>query len=245
MKIPLLFFISIIAPVALGEVLIVPQGLGGSIRLSTNQTIFITHCQQKAEVSPTVQVIHNSVTNSTDLAVNIGTPVWTAIISGPIEFNFLASAAHFLNYTVLTNTQIQSFVARFGETNIVQVPTNKSVRFFQRIPKPHQTILTDFTIIQGTNSFSISPTDFNLDFAGPLTIHVTVPSATGPTPPFAAIFSYIIQETGSSILPQGVMTVPSSAVLTLEKSTDLQKWLPTAVIEKLSEPAAFYRFRSN
>jgi uncharacterized membrane protein len=232
---------------ARGETLIIPTGLGGTLLVASNQTAFISHYQYTSTgVSYYPKIVSSGVTNSLLLNRSSLAPTTPGVVSGPVEIQFLPSVAHFLNYKLVQATSIKTFIARYGETNTIEVPTNKSVRFFQRIPKYGEDLLTMFTVIQGTNSFSISAEDLNLDLTGPLTISVTTPDGSpSRVPPEAAVFSYVIQEGGSIVTPQGVLQVPSSAALRLEKSTDLQKWLPAAVIEKQAEPAAFYRLKSN
>jgi len=154
-------------------------------------------------------------------------------LAGPAELIF--SNAVVITYYQVTNSAIRT--QSIGNDPIgIPIATNKTMRLFG-VPAP---VNASFSRPgSGSLSFILEPNQ-PAEFTGPGTLALS----SGVFPPYGKFISYFFAEDGFTLPNQRAIAGPSgSYAVTVEKSFDLNTWLPVLLENTSDANKAFYRLR--
>jgi hypothetical protein len=210
----------------------------GTINIETNETILITTCAGTG--------LNEWDFNGIRVQMIYVRPDSPYVFAGP--GNLSTTNQNVVTFRRLLGSAIKMMVINCGGTNVINVPTGKTIQFFQRIYNNvfDNPVNPDFRI-RPQGSTNVYP--FGIGYEAP-------PAFTGPATIEATIDSYFCPNSDSVIVPyfftDELLQLPSSGFLrtpapalevNVEKSYNLTNWVPTAAFNTEAEAGAFYRLR--
>lgn len=220
-----------------GETLFGP----GSIAIAANETLLINTVSAGNGYVGTPRFAIDSNTNQFTLD---STDNFFAAITGPHILHVVASASwsdFFVTYERLTNTPIKTMVfSEYQQTNSIHIPEGRTLQLF----RPLGNLALANAVVQpvgSTNHFTVwyrlsaakVPSHF---ISGPATLRIDMGLSRDY---INGVFSYLFKDdvvelTGGQ---------PGLTEVTVEKSLNLEHWLPNSVYHTDAGSNAFYRLR--
>ena len=191
-------------------------------------------------------VVLNGVTNTVQFSDPGGGSSISGVpcaLNGPCQLafvtdtTFLTPAAVVVSYKLLSNSLLHSLIVTPGSTNLISVPSGKSIRFLN--PTAEGATPTGFTFENGTNTVYGVGISNGAEFTGPLTL-TKISSAYSGSQLISYYFTddfFVVPDTGYIQGPTG------SFEIAVEKSVDMTAWCPVVVHHTGSDQQAFYRLR--
>jgi hypothetical protein len=214
-----------------GETFIGPTTATNRLLVPTNSAIIITAIFGDFTNSTQVQL-----SSSAPFLQNYFAPIQNGevyALAGPAELIF--SNAVLVTFYRLTNSAM--YTQGIANDPIgIPIASNKTMHVFG---VPAEVNASFSRPGSGSVNFTLQPNQ-PAEFTGPGTLFLN----SGVVPPYAKFISYFFEEDGFTLPDQRAIAGPSgSFAISVEKSTDLQTWLPV-LLENTSDPAkAFYRLR--
>jgi len=184
------------------DVLILPEGQGGSLTVGANEVVTVSAYQQSPDPAPYLtQIVANGSTNTLALAALhddfVNTP---ATFAGPLQIIFKDSGSHLVSYKKTAGHTAQSAVLTMDHPTAISVPNGKTIKFSSLVPPPDEDMTVNVTVQKGTNAFDAVKLHPGTEFSGPVDIVLTVTDAPADDDGFqmAAVYSYYFNDTSAS-----------------------------------------------
>lgn len=246
--------LTLLALRAPADVFVAPSNEVAFLTVPTNQTMLISSVKLGSfdgSSSGSLQgwIVQNGITNTLSLTDQTGSAAKSSgpfAIEGPCQIAFQAGvigdsyqpAPVVVSYTLLRNSLLHSTLVAPGSTNQISVPAGKSVRFLAFTSDGMDYDV--FSFQNGTNTVFDVRVNSGDEFAGPLTVTVKNPAWSS----YSELVSYYFTDDFFAVPDTGFISGPTGSFeIAVEKSADLNAWVPVVVYDTASDQKAFYRLR--
>jgi hypothetical protein len=199
----------------------------GTINIATNETILINDNGAHA----TAQFYLD------DVGVNLEQPAgiqqYHYALTGPLTLTNFESP--YFTFQRLHGSAIKTVRINPGVTNIINVPTGKTIQFFDTINDVRAQALP----LNSTNVYDVQLIQNRPTLTGPVTIEVWNYDYE-----LTSFVSYYFTDEVLQLPTSGLLAIPAPILeVNVEKSYNLTNWAPTAAFHTDAEAGAFYRLR--
>jgi hypothetical protein len=161
-------------------------------------------------------------------------------LAGPLELVVSNTVA--INYSLITNSIIQSAIILPGSTNNIVIPSGQTIHFMSFGIDGGNPLIADAHLIVGANEFPGYNIYGEAEFDGPLTIRFIFPASVYGQPNEAYTLPYYIADQAVVLPDQAALQSPTGNFeVQLQKSSDLANWYPSVVLPASGAVKAFYR----
>lgn len=225
------------------ETLVTTNGEVFRLNISTGQVAMVSHYFSSDVGSDYPFIIAKGETNLFPLYVNYGTRQLQVALAGPMEIIRTNVGSRAISYQLFTGNSISSEIITATATNTINVPSGKTIKFFQPFPAYGSEISINIAIQKNGRVASGLPIYGGEEFEGPLSINIYF-----KFPQFdsgkAAVYSYYFTEHAVVVPEPPLILGPTGNFqVGVDKSLDLTNWNPVILHNTANDQKAFYRLR--
>ena len=214
----------------------------GTILIGTNETILLTTVDSHGSLGSLGFYLDG---NDVSITTGPGAENLPIAITGPHSL-FLTNDSRYLDFYAtfqrITNSSIKTLVTLTNITNFINVPSGKTIQFF-----PPLGCIGGITAQpqDSSNSFHVWFWAYHPpSITGPVTIQVSFDTNGYGGFYYPTVLSYYFTDDVLQFPATGLLSVPAPILeVNIQKSYDLQTWLPSATFHTEAETGAFYRLQ--
>ena len=223
-----------------GEVLVSTNGEVFRLNVATGQVVAISYYMDGAGPASPWLLIANGMTNELPFYLDQKDQP-KAVLPGPFELIKTNGGNRVISYQVLSGLPIFSEVVTSHSTNVLDVPSGKTIKFMPPIPRAgiqatrvslQQGAKIVEAYIAGGEEFT-GPLKFKFSFFDPQTNTNRV-----------EMYPYLFTENAVALPELKLLQGPSGNFqIGVDRSVDLTNWVPVIIHNTSDEQQAFYRLR--